>query len=261
MVITQATRIQIKTARGRAASGPGAAKVAYQDIGGLGQTVARVREMIEMPMRHPEVFERLGVDAPRGVLLYGAPGCGKTMLARAIADETQAHFITISGPEIIHKFYGDSEAHLRAVFAEAEAKTPCIIFLDEIDAIAPNRADVKGEVEKRVVAQLLALMDGLKSRGQVIIIGATNVPDNLDPALRRPGRFDREIEIGIPDRNGRAEILAIHTRDMPLAADVDMAHLADVTHGFSGADLRTLAREAGMAALRRLMPSTDNVTR
>ena len=258
VVITQATRIQIKTARGRAASGPDAAKVAYQDIGGLGQTVARIREMIEMPMRHPEVFERLGVEAPRGVLLYGAPGCGKTMLARAIADETQAHFITISGPEIIHKFYGDSEAHLRAVFAEAQAKTPSIIFLDEIDAIAPSRADVKGEVEKRVVAQLLALMDGLKSRGQVIIIGATNVPDNLDPALRRPGRFDREIEIGIPDRTGRAEILAIHTRDMPLAADVDMAHLADVTHGFSGADLRTLAREAGMAALRRLMPSTDD---
>ena len=200
VVITQATRIQIKTARGRAASGPDAAKVAYQDIGGLGQTVARIREMIEMPMRHPEVFERLGVEAPRGVLLYGAPGCGKTMLARAIADETQAHFITISGPEIIHKFYGDSEAHLRAVFAEAQAKTPSIIFLDEIDAIAPSRADVKGEVEKRVVAQLLALMDGLKSRGQVIIIGATNVPDNLDPALRRPGRFDREIEIGIPDR-------------------------------------------------------------
>ena len=258
VVITRATRIKIKTARGRAASGPGAAKVSYQDIGGIGRIVARVREMIEMPMRYPEVFERLGVDAPRGVLLYGAPGCGKTMLARAIADETEAHFITVSGPEIIHKLYGDSEAHLRAIFEEAQAKTPCIIFLDEIDAIAPNRADVKGEVEKRVVAQLLALMDGLKTRGQVIIIGATNIPDNLDPALRRPGRFDREIEIGIPDRDGRAEILAIHTRDMPLAADVDAAHLADATHGFSGADLQALTREAGMAALRRLMPSTDN---
>ena len=258
VVITQATRIQIKTARGRAASGSGAAKVSYRDIGGIGPIVARVREMFELPMQYPEVFERLGIDAPRGVLLYGAPGCGKTMLARAIADETKAHFITVSGPEIIHKLYGDSEAHLRAIFAEAQANTPCIIFLDEIDAIAPNRADVKGEVEKRVVAQLPALMDGLKARGQVIIIGATNIPDNLDPALRRPGRFDREIEIGIPDREGRAEILEIHLRDMPIAADVDVAHLADITHGFSGADLQALAREAGMAALRRLMPSTGN---
>ncbi len=265
VVITSATSIQIKTVRsraasgsGRAASGPGAAKVSYQDIGGIGRTIARVREMIEMPMRYPEVFDRLGIDAPRGVLLYGAPGCGKTLLARAIADETEAHFITVSGPEIIHKLYGDSEAHLRAIFEEAQAKTPCIIFFDEIDAIAPNRADVRGEVEKRVVAQLLALMDGLKSRGRIIIIGATNIPDNLDPALRRPGRFDREIEIGIPDRDGRAEILEIHTRGMPLAADVDTAHLADVTHGFGGADLQALAREAAMAALRRLMPSTDD---
>jgi transitional endoplasmic reticulum ATPase len=258
VVITSATSIQIKTARGRAASGPGAGKVSYQDIGGIGRTVARVREMIEMPMRYPEVFDRLGIDAPRGVLLYGAPGCGKTLLARAIADETDAHFITINGPEIIHKLYGDSEAHLRAIFEEAQAKTPCIIFLDEIDAIAPNRADVRGEVEKRVVAQLLALMDGLNTRGQVIIIGATNIPDSLDPALRRPGRFDREIEIGIPDRDGRAEILEIHTRGMPLADDVDAAHLADVTHGFGGADLQALAREAAMAALRRLMPSTDD---
>jgi transitional endoplasmic reticulum ATPase len=258
VVITSATSIQIKTARGRAASGPGAGKVSFQDIGGIGRTVARVREMIEMPMRYPEVFDRLGIDAPRGVLLYGAPGCGKTLLARAIADETDAHFITINGPEIIHKLYGDSEAHLRAIFEEAQAKTPCIIFLDEIDAIAPNRADVRGEVEKRVVAQLLALMDGLNTRGQVIIIGATNIPDSLDPALRRPGRFDREIEIGIPDRDGRAEILAIHTRGMPLAADVDAAHLADITHGFGGADLQALAREAAMAALRRLMPSSGD---
>ncbi len=265
VVITSATSIQIKTMRGRAASGsgraasdPGAAKVSYQDIGGIGRTVARVREMIEMPMRYPEVFDRLGIDAPRGVLLYGAPGCGKTLLARAIADETEAHFITVSGPEIIHKLYGDSEAHLRAIFEEAQAKTPCIIFFDEIDAIAPNRADVRGEVEKRVVAQLLALMDGLKSRGRIIIIGATNIPDNLDPALRRPGRFDREIEIGIPDRDGRAEILAIHTRGMPLAADVDAGHLADVTHGFGGSDLQALAREAAMAALRRLMPGTGD---
>ena len=258
VVITSATIIQIKTARGRTGSGPGAAKMSYQNIGGLGRTVARVREMIETPMRYPEVFDRLGIEAPRGVLLYGAPGCGKTLLARAIADESEAHFVVVNGPEIIHKFYGDSEAHLRAIFEEAQAKTPCIVFLDEIDAIAPNRANVRGEVEKRVVAQLLALMDGLKSRGQIIIIGATNVPDNLDPALRRPGRFDREIEIGIPDRDGRAEILAIHTRGMPLAADVDIAHLADVTHGFGGADLEAVAREAGMAALRRLMPGAGN---
>ena len=213
--------------------------------------------MIEMPLRFPEVFERLGIEPPRGVLLYGPPGCGKTLLARTVASETAAYFIDIGGPEIIHKLYGESEAHLRSLFQEAGQKAPSIIFFDEIDAIAPKRSDVKGEVEKRVVGQMLALMDGLKSRGQVIVIGATNIPDNIDPALRRPGRFDREIEIGIPDRDGRAEILEIHTRGMPLAGDVDTACLAAMTHGFGGADLEALAREAGMGALRRLMPNID----
>ncbi len=213
--------------------------------------------MIELPLRFPEVFDRLGIDPPRGVLLYGSPGCGKTLIARAVANETAAHFLHINGPEIIHKFYGESEANLRRVFEEAQAHAPSIIFLDEIDAIAPKRTEVQGEVEKRVVAQLLALMDGLKTRGQVIVIGATNIQQNLDPALRRPGRFDREIEIGIPDRTGRREILDIHTRGMPLAADVDPDHLAAATHGFVGADMEALAREAAMAALRRLMPTID----
>ncbi|HUY50171.1 MAG TPA: CDC48 family AAA ATPase [Streptosporangiaceae bacterium] len=257
VLIQPGTRVQIKAPPGKAANRRGAQKVSYEDVGGLGRTVGRVREMIELPLRFPEVFERLGIDPPRGVLLYGPPGCGKTLLARAVASETAAHFIHVNGPEIIHKFYGESEAHLRRIFEEAEAKAPCIIFLDEIDGIAPKRTEVKGEVEKRVVAQMLALMDGLKTRGQVIVIGATNIPQNLDPALRRPGRFDREIEIGIPDRNGRGEILEIHTRGMPLADDVDAAHLAAVTHGFGGADLEALAREAAMVALRRLMPSID----
>jgi transitional endoplasmic reticulum ATPase len=232
-------------------------KISYEDIGGLGKTIARIREMIELPLRFPEVFDRLGIDPPRGVLLYGSPGCGKTLIARAVANETAAHFLHINGPEIIHKFYGESEAHLRKVFEEAQARAPSIVFLDEIDAIAPKRTEVQGEVEKRVVAQLLGLMDGLKTRGQVIVIGATNIEQNLDPALRRPGRFDREIEIGIPDRNGRREILDIHTRGMPLAADVDPDHLASATHGFVGADMEALAREAAMAALRRLMPTLD----
>jgi transitional endoplasmic reticulum ATPase len=257
VLIQPGTRVQIKTPPGKVAGRRGAQKVSYEDVGGLGRTVGRIREMIELPLRFPEVFERLGIDPPRGVLLYGPPGCGKTLLARAVASETAAHFIHINGPEIIHKFYGESEAHLRKIFEEAEAKAPSIIFLDEIDGIAPKRTEVKGEVEKRVVAQLLALMDGLKTRGQVIVIGATNIPQNLDPALRRPGRFDREIEIGIPDRNGRSEILEIHTRGMPLATDVDAGHLAAVTHGFGGADLESLAREAAMVALRRLMPSID----
>jgi transitional endoplasmic reticulum ATPase len=257
VLIQPGTRVQIKTPPGKAGGRRGVQKVSYEDVGGLGRTVGRIREMIELPLRFPEVFERLGIDPPRGVLLYGPPGCGKTLLARAVASETAAHFIHVNGPEIIHKFYGESEAHLRRIFEEAEAKAPCIVFLDEIDGIAPKRTEVKGEVEKRVVAQMLALMDGLKTRGQVIVIGATNIPQNLDPALRRPGRFDREIEIGIPDRNGRGEILEIHTRGMPLAADVDPAHLAAVTHGFGGADLEALAREAAMVALRRLMPAID----
>jgi transitional endoplasmic reticulum ATPase len=231
--------------------------ISYEDIGGLEHAIQRIREMIELPLRYPEVFERLGIEAPKGVLLYGPPGTGKTLIARAVAHETKAHFIHINGPEIIHKFYGESEQHLRAIFEEAGKKAPSIVFLDELDAIAPKRENVQGEVEKRVVAQLLALMDGLKDRGQIIVIGATNIPNVLDPALRRPGRFDREIGIGIPDRNGRLAILEIHTRGMPLADDVDLGHLADITHGFVGADLEALCREAAMITLRQIIPNID----
>jgi transitional endoplasmic reticulum ATPase len=229
----------------------------YEDIGGLRPQLQRIREMIELPLRYPEVFEQLGIDAPKGVLLHGPPGCGKTLIARAIAHETEANFYSISGPEIIHKFYGESEAHLRKIFEEAARKGPSIIFLDEIDAIAPRRENTVGEVEKRVVAQLLALMDGLAKRQQLIVIAATNLPNLLDPALRRPGRFDREIAIPIPDRTGREEILSVHSRGMPLSADVDMRHLASITHGFVGADLEALCREAAMICLRRIMPDID----
>jgi transitional endoplasmic reticulum ATPase len=229
----------------------------YEDIGGLRPQLQRIREMIELPLRYPEVFEQLGIDAPKGVLLHGPPGCGKTLIARAIAHETEANFYSISGPEIIHKFYGESEAHLRKIFEEAARKGPSIIFLDEIDAIAPRRETTVGEVEKRVVAQLLALMDGLSKRQQLIVIAATNLPNLLDPALRRPGRFDREIAIPIPDRTGREEILSVHSRGMPLSADVDMRHLASITHGFVGADLEALCREAAMICLRRIMPDID----
>ncbi|MFZ0913606.1 MAG: CDC48 family AAA ATPase [Candidatus Korobacteraceae bacterium] len=231
--------------------------VSYEDIGGLKPHLLRIREMIELPLRYPEVFERLGIDAPKGVLLYGPPGCGKTLIARAIAHETQANFFSVSGPEVIHKFYGESEAHLRKIFEEAGRKAPSIIFLDELDAIAPRRDQVVGEVEKRVVAQLLALMDGLSKRNKVIVIGATNLPQVLDPALRRPGRFDREISIPIPDRHGRLQILEIHSRGMPLAEEVDLAHLANITHGFVGADLEALCRESAMICLRRIMPDVD----
>jgi len=254
VLIVTGTAVRIQ---GEAQEKQAPSAISYEDIGGLGHAIQRIREMIELPLRYPEVFERLGIDAPKGVLLYGPPGTGKTLIARAVAHETKAHFIHINGPEIIHKFYGESEQHLRAIFEEAGKKAPSIVFLDELDAIAPKRENVQGEVEKRVVAQLLALMDGLKDRGQVIVIGATNIPNVLDPALRRPGRFDREIGIGIPDRNGRLAILEIHSRGMPLADDVDLSHLADITHGFVGADLEALCREAAMITLREIIPNID----
>lgn len=234
-------------------------RISYEDIGGLSKEIRRIREMIELPLRYPQVFERLGIEPPKGVLLHGPPGCGKTLIARAVANETDAYFTQLSGPEIMHKFYGESEAHLRAIFQDATAHAPSIIFLDEIDAIAPKREEMGGEkqVEKRVVAQLLALMDGLQSRGEVVVVGATNIPNVLDPALRRPGRFDREIEISIPDKNGRLEILQIHTRGMPLAEDVDLERISQITHGFVGADLEALCREAAMTALRKIFPSID----
>ncbi len=232
-------------------------RISYEDIGGLHKEIQRVREMIEMPLKYPSVFKRLGIDPPKGVLLLGPPGTGKTLIARAVANETDAHFQTVNGPEVIHKFYGESEAKLRSIFEEAERNAPSIIFLDEIDAIAPKREKAVGDVEKRVVAQLLALMDGIKGRGQVLVIGATNIPNVLDPALRRPGRFDREITIGIPDLRGRKEILDIHTRGMPLSEDVDLQHLAQITHGFVGADMEALCREAAMSCLRKFFPKID----
>jgi transitional endoplasmic reticulum ATPase len=234
-------------------------KVSYEDIGGLGRELQRVREMIELPLKYPQIFERLGIDPPKGVLLHGPPGCGKTLIARAVTNETATYFTHITGPEIMGKFYGESEARLRSVFEEAKANAPAILFIDEIDAIAPKREEMGGEkqVERRVVAQLLALMDGLESRGELIVIGATNIPNSLDPALRRPGRFDREIAISIPDQRGRLEILQIHTRGMPLAQDVDLEKLSQITHGFVGADLEALCREAAMNALRKIMPSID----
>ncbi|MEM2133235.1 MAG: CDC48 family AAA ATPase [Candidatus Jordarchaeaceae archaeon] len=231
--------------------------VTYDDIGGLDEAIMRVREMIELPLKHPELFQRLGIDPPKGVLLHGPPGCGKTLLAKAVANESDAYFISLNGPEIMSKFYGESEAKIREIFEEAEKNAPAIIFIDELDSIAPKREEVTGEVERRVVAQLLALMDGLKGRGRVIVIGATNRPNSLDPALRRPGRFDREIEIGIPDRNGRKEILQVHTRAMPLAENVNLDELADRTHGFVGADLAALAREAAMHRLRTVLPEIN----
>jgi len=249
------TLIKVKSKEGKLEK----AKISYEDIGGLGTQVQRIREMIELPLKYPEVFERLGIEAPKGVFMYGPPGTGKTLTARAVANETDAYFISISGPEIMGKFYGESEARLRSVFEDAQKHAPAIIFIDEIDAIAPKREDMGGEkqVERRVVAQLLSLLDGIESRGHVIVIGATNIPNTIDPALRRPGRFDREISIPIPDKNGRLEILEIHTRGMPLAKDVDVEKLAAITHGFVGADLEALAREAAMSALRKILPNID----
>jgi len=237
-----------------AGAAPRSSTISYEDIGGLGRELQHIREMIELPLKHPELFDRLGIDAPKGVLLYGPPGTGKTLIARAVASESSARFYSVSGPEIIDKFYGESEAHLRRVFADAQRTTPSVIFIDEIDAIAPKRNEVWGEVEKRVVGQLLTLMDGLRARGQVIVVGATNRPDALDPALRRPGRFDREIALHAPDMAGRVEILRIHSRDMPLAHDVELAELSRITPGFVGADLAALCRESAMSALRRTFP-------
>lgn len=256
VVVHPTTTVKLKGERVAESAGVG---VTYEDIGGLHREIQKIREMIELPLKYPEVFDRLGVEAPKGVLLHGPPGCGKTLIARAVASETDAHFFHLSGPEVIHKFYGESEAHLRAMFEKASERAPAIIFLDEIDAIASKREETRGDqqVERRVVAQLLALMDGLKSRGQVIVIGATNIPGVLDPALRRPGRFDREISISIPDKTARLEILEIHTRGMPLASDVDVERLAEITHGFVGADLEALCREAAMTVLRKLMPRIE----
>ncbi len=231
--------------------------ISYEDIGGIRPAVRKVREMIELPLKYPELFERLGIGAPKGVLLYGPPGTGKTLLARAVANETGSNFIVINGPEVTSKWYGESEKKIRNIFKQAEENAPSIIFIDEIDAIAPKREEVMGEVERRMVAQLLASMDGMESRGQVVVIAATNRPDSLDPALRRPGRFDREIEIGVPDREGRLEILQIHTRGMPLAKDVDLKKIADMTHGYVGADLEALAKESAMSTLRRVIPEVN----
>jgi transitional endoplasmic reticulum ATPase len=232
-------------------------RITYDDLGGLRKEVQKIREMVELPMRHPELFEKLGIEAPKGVLLYGPPGTGKTLLAKAVAGETNSHFTAISGPEIMGKHYGESEERLREIFKQAEENTPSIVFIDEIDSIAPKRDEVTGEVEKRIVSQLLTLMDGMKARGKLIVIAATNRPDSIDPALRRPGRFDREIEIGIPDEAGRMEVLQIHTRGMPIDEKVELKQFAKVTHGFVGADLESLAKEAAMRSLRRILPDID----
>ncbi|MFB5622908.1 MAG: AAA family ATPase, partial [Nitrosarchaeum sp.] len=232
-------------------------RITYDELGGLKNEVRKIREMVELPMRHPELFEKIGVEAPKGVLLYGPPGTGKTLLAKAVAGETTAHFISLSGPEIMGKYYGESEERIREIFKQAEENSPSIIFIDEIDSIAPKRDEVSGEVEKRIVSQLLTLMDGMKSRGKVVVIAATNRPDSIDPALRRPGRFDREIEIGIPDDEGRHEILSIHTRGMPIDEKVDLKQIAKVTHGFVGADLEILSKEAAMRSLRKILPEIN----
>ena len=232
-------------------------RITYDELGGLKNEVQKIREMVELPMRHPELFEKIGVEAPKGVLLYGPPGTGKTLLAKAVAGETNAHFISLSGPEIMGKYYGESEERLREIFKQAEENAPSIIFIDEIDSIAPKRDEVTGEVEKRIVSQLLALMDGMKSRGKVVVIAATNRPDSIDLALRRPGRFDREIEIGIPDDQGRYDILSIHTRGMPIDEKVDLKQISKITHGFVGADLEFLSKEAAMRSLRRILPEID----
>ncbi|QZP37883.1 CDC48 family AAA ATPase [Halobaculum magnesiiphilum] len=263
VVITDSTDVDIsekpaeQIAEGAAGGGAETPDVTYEDIGGLDDELEQVREMIELPMRHPELFKRLGIEPPKGVLLHGPPGTGKTLIAKAVANEIDANFQTLSGPEIMSKYYGESEEQLREVFEEAAENAPAIIFMDELDSIAPKREEAGGDVERRVVAQLLSLMDGLEERGEVVVIGATNRVDAIDPALRRGGRFDREIEVGVPDRDGRREILQVHTRNMPLSDDVDIDEYAETTHGFVGADLESLAKEAGMNALRRIRPQLD----
>jgi len=232
-------------------------RITYDELGGLKSEVQKIREMVELPMRHPELFDKIGVEAPKGVLLYGPPGTGKTLLAKAVAGETNAHFISLSGPEIMGKHYGESEERIREIFTQAEENSPSIIFIDEIDSIAPKRDEVSGELEKRIVSQLLTLMDGMKSRGKVVVIAATNRPDSIDPALRRPGRFDREVEIGIPDDEGRFDILSIHTRGMPIDKKVNLKQISKTTHGFVGADLEVLSKEAAMRSLRRILPEID----
>ena len=256
VIINRNTRIQF-TDKAPRQTQKNIPNVTYEDIGGLDREIARVREMIELPLKHPELFERLGVEAPKGVLLHGPPGTGKTLLAKAVANETQANFYHIGGPEIMSKFYGESEGKLREIFKEAQENAPAIIFIDEIDSIAPKRDEVSGDVEKRIVSQLLTIMDGLESRGKLVVIGATNRPNALDPALRRPGRFDREIEIGLPDRKGRHQVLMIHTRGMPLTEEVDLEEISSRTHGFVGADLEALVKEAAMGALRRVLPEIN----
>jgi len=260
VIVNDSTKITVSEESAKAvdiSKEGGVPSITYEDIGGIGDAVGRVREMIELPLRHPELFKRLGVEAPKGVLLHGPPGTGKTLLAKAVANETSANFYTIGGPEIMSKFYGESEEKLRNIFQQAEKNAPSIIFIDEIDSIAPKREEVSGEVERRIVAQLLSLMDGMSSRGKVVVIGATNRINAIDHALRRPGRFDREIEIGVPDRNGRLEILQIHSRGMPLDKDVNLERLADISHGFVGADLQALSKEAAMRALRKVLPQID----
>lgn len=254
VIITDQTEIEISEQAVEEVEEENILEVTYEDIGGLSDALKKIREMVELPLKHPEIFERLGIEPPKGVLLHGPPGTGKTLLAKAVANETQSNFFLINGPEIMSKYYGQSEENLRKIFEEAEKNAPSIIFIDEIDAIAPKREEVRGEVERRVVAQLLALMDGLKTRGKLVVIAATNLPNILDPALRRPGRFDREIEIGVPDKPGRLNVLKIHTRGMPLSKDVDLEELANITHGFVGADLSSLAKEAAMVVLRRILP-------
>ncbi len=258
VVITEITNIHVspEAVEVRAERIP---EVTYEDVGGLKEEIQKIREMVELPLKHPEIFARLGIEPPKGVLLYGPPGCGKTLLARAVANESDAYFISISGPEVVSKWVGEAEKRIREIFEEAEKNAPAIIFIDELDAIAPKREEATGEVERRMVSQLLTCMDGLKKRGRVIVIGATNRPNALDPALRRPGRFDREIEIGVPDRDGRLEILKIHTRNMPLAKDVDLGKLADITYGFVGADLEALCKEAAMNVLRKVLPELRKI--